>query len=264
MQEKITFRAKKVPFFSISQFFSEMLVFLSWIQVCSLPAGYVSASGWDGEISFSWKPGDCLSIWGMDYSGDYHSISGICWKGNPHCAGRCHSPAYPSHLNGSTFQTFPGWTQFLGVLYKRSTSLWSLLALIWSSGPKKDQEDGPTLSVAGTMVQTDMGTCLFPTWKVRREVGWGLWSWERLWSSQVLCARTWSGWDPESDSLQRTWNSWQHASSPPLPLKHPWSQDAGFNDSLVCLAVADLVFLERIDINPFFCISLYFFFPYPL
>jgi len=71
------------------------------------------------------------------------------------------------------------------------------------------------------------------------------------------------GRDQGGDSLQRTWNSWQHASSPPLPLKHPWSQDAVFNDSVVCLAVADLVFLERININTFFCVS-FFFFLYPM
>lgn len=90
-------------YFSVSQLFLEMLVFVSWIQVCPLPAGYVKASGWNGETSFSWKPGDCLSIWGRDYSGDSHSISGICWKGNPHCGGRCHSHANPICLSGSTF-----------------------------------------------------------------------------------------------------------------------------------------------------------------
>lgn len=100
---------------------------------------------------------------------------------------------------------------------------------------------------------------------LKREMGWGLWSWKRLLSSQVLCARTGLGCSQEGDSLQRTWNSWQHASSPPLPLKHFWSQDAGFNDSVVCLAVADLVFLERININTFFCLSSFISFPfYPL
>lgn len=39
----------------------------------------------------------------------------------------------------------------------------------------------------------------------------------------------------------------------------PWSQDAAFNDSVVCLAVADLAFLERININTFFCLSFIFF-----
>lgn len=44
----------------------------------------------------------------------------------------------------------------------------------------------------------------------------------------------------------------------------PWSQDAAFNDSVVCLAVADLTFLERININTFFCLSFIFFSPLPI
>lgn len=92
---------------------------------------------WMEKPLFHESLGIVLAFWGMDYSEDCHSISGICRKVNPHCDGRCHSNAYPSHLNWSTFQTFPGWIQFLGVLYKRSTSLWSVLALIWNSGPKR-------------------------------------------------------------------------------------------------------------------------------
>lgn len=213
---------------------------------------------WMEKPLFPESLGIVSAFWGMDYSGDCRSISGICRKGNPHCGGRCHSNAYPSHLNWSTFQTFPGWIQFLGVLYKKINISLVCAGFNLEFRAKKNHEYCPALSVATTMVQTHMGTTLFSTWKVRREMGWGLWSWGGLWSSQVLCARTWSGWDPESDSLQRTWNSWRHASPPPLPLKHPWSQDADCNDSVVCLAVADLVFLERININTFFCISLFF------
>lgn len=134
-----------------------------------------------------------------------------------------------------------------------------MLALMQSSWPKRTMRMVLPLVWVGPCCKHTWA--LFPTWKVRRVVGW---SWERLWSSQVLYARTWLGWDPESDSLQRMWNSWQHASSPPLPLKHPWSQDADHNDSVVCLAVAYLVFLERININTFFCISFFFCFPLPI
>lgn len=56
---------------------------------------------------------------------------------------------------------------------------------------------------------------------MKREMGWGLHYRERRIRSQVLCARTRSGWDEEGDSLQRAWNYWQPASFPPLPLKHP-------------------------------------------
>lgn len=42
MQENIASLLFLSPlYFSISQFFLEVLVFLSWIQVCPLPAGYV-------------------------------------------------------------------------------------------------------------------------------------------------------------------------------------------------------------------------------
>lgn len=119
------------------------------------------------KLLFSKSLGIVSAFEGWIIWGDYHGISdGIRWKGSPRCGGRCHSHAYPSGLNGDTFQTFPGGIKFLGLLYRRSTSLWSMLALIQSSGPERTMRmDGPTPSVAGTMVQTHMDTRLFPTWK---------------------------------------------------------------------------------------------------
>lgn len=137
-----------------------------------------------------------------------------------------------------------------------------MLALVQSSEPKRTRRlVSPSVCPGQKCEHT--GTRLLPTWKVKREMGWGLCSWERLLSSQALCARMQTGQEQEGDSLQRTWNSWHGASSSPLPLKHPWSQDAGFNDSVVCLAVVHLVFLEGININTFFCLS-GFFFPLPI
>lgn len=119
--------------------------FLGALQRCwSSFLGFRFAHG-QQEYSKPYGPNHLfLKGWGLSqclrdgHFGDYHSVSdGICRKGNPRCGVRCHSHAHPSHLAGSTFQNFPGQIQFSGLLYRGSTPLLSMLALIHRAGPKR-------------------------------------------------------------------------------------------------------------------------------
>lgn len=192
MQEEFTsFLFPNTFFFAISRCFTEMLVFLGF-RFAHCQQQYIKASGPNWANCFFPK------AWGLSqylrdgYFGDYHSVSdGMCRKQDPCCGVRCHSRAYVNHLTGSTFQTFPGWTQFLGLLHRGSKSVLSVLALVQSSGPKRTRRLVPPSVCLGQRCEHAWTSGFFQSekWKRKRD---GIWGTEKgCWAVKCyLCART--------------------------------------------------------------------------